>query len=469
MLQKTILLRIFFALSMLVLVAACGPYMRQTLQPRRALIGPETPAKKTLLGLPKPQEKIVTAVYKFRDQTGQYKPSETGANWSTAVTQGATTILIRALEESGWFIPIERENMANLLNERKIIRSSRAQYEGGDENSSALIPPLLFAGVILEGGIISYESNILTGGAGIRYFGADVSGQYREDRISIYIRAVSTANGKVLKTVYTTKSILSQEVSVGLFRYVKSKRLLEAETGFTYNEPSEICVTEAIEKAVESLIIEGVQDKIWGLKNARDSASVSFTNYNEEKRINYSSDPLGHKIENDNRGKLALGASVGSNKYYGDFTAGDIRPSTFFSIGLGIGHHLSIDSEIGYRGLAVQKKVDDYSYTGDLSLRYIFLPNDQFTPYLSAGVGIDHNSNGVGLSGDVVFPKINGSFGMEYMASKRLGFSVSSKWNYYLSDRFDGAQSGQNNDMAWGISLGMKVYLMKLKQRVAHY
>ena len=133
--QKTILLRIFIVLCFVVLVAACGPYMHQPMQPRRAIIGPETPAKKALLNLPKAQEKIVVAVYKFRDQTGQYKASETGANWSTAVTQGATTILIRALEESGWFIPIERENMANLLNERKIIRTSRAQYEGGDQNN----------------------------------------------------------------------------------------------------------------------------------------------------------------------------------------------------------------------------------------------------------------------------------------------------------------------------------------------
>ncbi|HRG14128.1 MAG TPA: CsgG/HfaB family protein, partial [Macellibacteroides fermentans] len=198
--------------------------MQQPLEPRRASLGPESPAKRILLDLPEPKEKIVTAVYKFRDQTGQYKPSDNGANWSTAVTQGATTILIRVLEESGWFIPIERENISNLLNERKIIRSSRAQYE---KNEDVLLPPLLFAGVILEGGIISYETNVLTGGSGVRYMGISLSGQYREDRVSIYIRAVSTSNGQVLKTVYTTKSILSQEVSAGVFKYVSAKRLLE--------------------------------------------------------------------------------------------------------------------------------------------------------------------------------------------------------------------------------------------------
>jgi len=373
------------------------------------------------------------------------------------------------LEESGWFIPIERENMANLLNERKIIRTSRAQYEGVDANSESLLPPLLFAGVLLEGGIISYESNILTGGAGIRYFGADASGSYREDRISIYIRAVSTANGKVLKTVYTTKSILSQEVSVGLFRYVKAKRLLEAETGFSYNEPSEICVTEAIEKAVESLIIEGVQEKLWGLKNPKDTTSVSFTNYMDEKRLNYKTDIIGRVLEKENRGKLTLGATVGSNTFYGDYTSGDIRPKSSLSLGVAFSHHLYLDSEIGYRGLMVKKKVDDYSYFSDLSLRYVFLPYDKISPFISLGGGFDYNRQGVGLSTDQIFTKLNGTFGLEYMARKNIGLSISSDWDYYLSDRFDGMRNGTYNDMSWGISVGIKFYLIKLNQKVAYF
>ena len=465
MIQKNILLRIFNVLIFMVLVAACGPYMHQPLRTRRAVLGPETPAKKVLLELPEAKEKIVVAVYKFRDQTGQYKASETGANWSTAVTQGATTILIRALEESGWFVPIERENMGNLLNERKIIRTSRAQYEGGDENSSSLLPPLLFAGVILEGGIISYESNILTGGAGIRYFGADASGQYREDRVSIYIRAVSSSNGKVLKTVYTTKSILSQEVSVGLFRYVKTKRLLEAETGFTYNEPSEICVTEAIEKAVESLIIEGVQGNLWALKNPQDTASVAFAHYLEEKQINYQSDELGRILEKNNRGKLILGLSGGSSSYRGDYSSREVSPKSSLMMGFALNRHLSLDAQLGYRGLMVKKvKLDDYSRFGDLSLRYVFLPYEKLTPYLSLGAGFDYNSKGVGLSGNQLLPLVNGSVGLEYMVRKKLGLSVSSGWNYYLSDQFDGAKSSQYNDFGWGISVGMRFYLINLKK-----
>ncbi len=57
--------------------------------------------------------------------------------------------------------------MANLLNERKIVRSSVAQFKEGEN-----LPPLLFAGIILEGGIVSYDANIITGGGGLRYFSA---------------------------------------------------------------------------------------------------------------------------------------------------------------------------------------------------------------------------------------------------------------------------------------------------------
>ncbi len=455
--RKSILLRGIVAIILMIQVAACGVYMHQPVKPRRAMVGPETPAKKILLNLPEAREKIVVAVYKFRDQTGQYKPSETGANWSTAVTQGATTILIRALEESGWFIPIERENMANLLNERKIIRSSRMQYEGvQDEN--ALLPPLLFAGVILEGGIISYESNLLTGGAGIRYLGTDVSGQYREDRISIYIRAVSSANGKVLKTVYTTKSILSQEISAGFFRYVKSNRLLESETGFTYNEPSEMCVTEAIEKAVESLVIEGVEDDLWTLRNPQDTASIAFANYYREKELNYNSDELGRLIRPDNRGALTLGFCLGTNTLWGDSVSSkpDLKASVI--LGLACSDHLSLDLEGGWRKVMIRQDLKDHSITGDLSLRYIFLPYEKFTPWLSIGGGYDFYSSGAKMSRRKFIPRARAVAGFEYLLTKKCGISVSSGWDYYLNDRIDGVSSGKYNDFSWGMSLGLNLY-----------
>jgi len=194
-------------------------------------------------------------------------------------------MLNKALEDSGWFIPIEREGLPNLLNERKIIRSTMTQYQAQNNEGGNLpsLPPLLYAGVLLEGGIISYETNLVTGGFGLRYFGLGGSTETRKDRVTIYLRAVAVKNGKILKSVSTSKSILSREVNFGVYRFVRVKRLLEAETGLSTNEPPSMCVLEAIEKAVYDLIIEGIQDGLWSLENPEDINSPLIQNYLKEK------------------------------------------------------------------------------------------------------------------------------------------------------------------------------------------
>jgi curli production assembly/transport component CsgG len=241
-------LKKLYFVSFLFLLTGCGAYFNQPVSIQNAEIGEPTPASKLLKNLPKPKDKIVVGVYKFRDQTGQYKPTDVGSTFSTAVTQGATSILIKALEDSKWFTPIERENLGNLLNERNIIRSTRQEYLKNANPDDTQLTPLLYAGVLIEGGIVSYDSNVITGGFGARYFGAGGSTKYRQDRVTIYLRLVSTANGEILKTIYISKSILSQAIDASLFRYVNFKRLLEVETGYTKNEPMQMAVTEAIEK-----------------------------------------------------------------------------------------------------------------------------------------------------------------------------------------------------------------------------
>ena len=152
MLRKSIVISV-----LLILMSGCGARLKQPFLTENARIGEDTtPENKILTGV-LPEEPIIVGVYKFRDQTGQYKQVENGTSWSTAVTQGATTILLKSLEDSKWFTPLERENVSNLLNERQIIRSTRKQYSNGQDiqNDADILPPLLFAGLILEGGIIS--------------------------------------------------------------------------------------------------------------------------------------------------------------------------------------------------------------------------------------------------------------------------------------------------------------------------
>jgi hypothetical protein len=169
------------------------------------------------------------------------------------------------------------------LNERKIITSTRLQAQAAGGAKLPPLPPLLYAGVLLEGGIIGYDTNLVTGGLGVRYFGVGGAGKMRKDRVTIYLRLISVQNGQVLKSVSTTKSVLSREVDFGVYRFVSVQRLLEVETGLSTNEPASMCVLEAIEKAVCDLIIEGIQEGLWELKNPADFDHPAIRRYFEEK------------------------------------------------------------------------------------------------------------------------------------------------------------------------------------------
>ena len=206
--------------------------------------------------------KLVAAVYGFTDKTGQRKPSDKMANISTAVTQGAEVWLIKALQEVGqgeWFQVVERVGLDNLTKERQIIRQARQSV--GDERQ---LKPMMFAGVIIEGGIIGYDSNVLTGGAGARYLGVGPSTQYRKDVVTVTMRMTSTQTGEVLLSVSTTKTIISTGSSMTFFRFFDmGTTSVEVEAGHTINEPVNYAVRVAIEQAVVELIKAGEKRELW--------------------------------------------------------------------------------------------------------------------------------------------------------------------------------------------------------------
>lgn len=235
---------------------------------------PGTGMTRELMRLPAPKGKVAVAVYGIRDQTGQYKPAP-DSSFSTAVTQGASAILIKALLDSGWFVPVERENLQNLLTERKIVRALEGPPDKSTQATPApAIPQLLPAAVIVEGGIIAYESNVRSGGIGANYLGIGLSTLYRVDQVTVSLRSVDIRNGKVLASVSTTKAIYSYEVRPTVFKFVNFKDLVQFEAGMTRNEPAQLCVREAIEAAVIHLVAQGIEQGHWDLKDGKDLALV---------------------------------------------------------------------------------------------------------------------------------------------------------------------------------------------------
>ncbi len=232
----------------------------------KATITPATLSSSDLEALPKPMGQVVAAVYGFRDMTGQYKPQPDSA-YSTMVSQGGTAILMKALLESSWFLPVEREGLQNLMTERRIVR---AINEGNVNAGPPQLPNLLPASIIIEGGVIAYESNVKTGGAGLRYYGFGVNDQYRTDQITVSLRAIDVRTGRVIASVATTKTVYSQKLQGDFFRYVRFKRLLEAEAGVTRNEPTQLCLQDAVEAAVVRMVALGIRSNLWTLADQND-------------------------------------------------------------------------------------------------------------------------------------------------------------------------------------------------------
>ncbi|WP_144051797.1 CsgG/HfaB family protein [Fibrisoma limi] len=437
-------------------LTGCSPYFQQPTRPRAARLGEETAITSELRRLPPAKEKVVAAVYKFRDQTGQYKQSEVGSTFSTAVSQGTTNILLKALEESGWFTPIERENVGNLLNERKIVRSSVAQYKDGEN-----LPPLLFAGVILEGGVVSYDANIITGGAGLKYFATGGSTQYRQDRVTVYLRAVATRSGKILKTVYTSKTILSQSVDAGIFRYVRFKRLLEAETGFTTNEPAQMAVTEAIEKAVHSLVIEGIRDGLWTVSDKAAAQTKPLLDaYDKEKTEMSETDVYGVRKYAMNAPFWCLQPYGSVWRYSGDYGRRVLETGYGASFDFHITPVVAIQINGGVGTLASRETFRSNVSTLDANLFFRMLPFQRTTPFVYVGAGMisRRGNSAFELQGSRYY-KINSGIGLQYTPAKAFSIRTTLEYAQPLTDDLDGITAGRFNDYYLRASLGLVLNL----------
>jgi len=225
---------------------------------------------------------IAIAVYGFTDKTGQMKPNDKLAVFSKAVTQGAEVFLIKSLQDSkNWFKVVERVGLDNLIKERQLIRNQREVYEGKDARP---LKPMTVAGVMIEGGIIGYDSNIRSGGNGARFLGIGGSQQYRVDEITISMRLISVNSGEVLLTTAVSKTIFSTQHNVGVLRFVDAgTKALELENGMALNEPTTYAVRVAIEQAVYDMIVEGEKKGIWRFKKPAAAARPEEVKVEEKK------------------------------------------------------------------------------------------------------------------------------------------------------------------------------------------
>lgn len=258
-------------------LAGCSAFVPSIEQ--QANVGParlqDSPERMRLDAVPEIDgKKITIAVYDFTDKTGQRKPADRIANLSSAVTQGGEVWVIKALQEVGggsWFQVVERVGLDNLVKERQLIRNTREVYEKERPDGPTPLKPMLFAGLILEGGIVGYDSNVAVGGAGARYLGVGLQDEYRVDTVTVVMRLVSVSNGKVLMSVATEKTIASYRSGADIFKFLDlGTKIVESEIGWSVNEPVNYAVRAAVEAGVVELIYEGERNGLWNFKQYVD-------------------------------------------------------------------------------------------------------------------------------------------------------------------------------------------------------
>ena len=457
--MKSLLTTKLLLLTILGIMSSCGTMMNLPAEGDTSTLGEMTPYTKQLKELPAPEDKIVIGVYKFKDQTGQYKMAENGSNWSTAIPQGTTSILLKALEDSKWFRPIERENIGNLLNERQIIRSTRKEYEVAKDGKTIIsdqLPPLLYAGILLEGGIISYDTNVMTGGIGARYFGIGGGTQYRQDRVTVYLRVVSSMTGEIMKTVYTSKNILSTTVNGSFFRYIDTDRILEAEMGFTQNEPVSLAVTQAIEKAVYTLILECVEDGTFRIEKVHEKEVKDLLAQHHAEQIRNEKQLVGNKFNDKERSRASVLASVNGDLIKGDYTdakmniGGKVGFKYFFT------DHFNTELSAGFETLENKDIVkNNFMYT-ELNLEYLMLPKFSVSPYAYVGIGT--------MFKDKNFLKYQFGGGLEYLAGNNLSLRLNAQYDMGFDDTWDNFVNGKRKDQAFHIGLGINYYIKQAKK-----
>ncbi len=432
----------------------------ETVEP--ATIGSRSITNSELLSLPEPDKKVVAAVYSFRDQTGQYKAVSQGQSYSTAVTQGGASMLVKALEDSKWFTIVEREALSNLLNERKIISATRDSHAKQNNYAAQPLPSLLFAGIILEGGIISYESNVVTGGFGARYLGVGSHTKMQKDQVTVYLRAVSTQTGEVLKTVHATKSIISRLADAGVYRFVHFKKLLEVETGFSTNEPPQMCVQEAIEKAVLSLIIEGVDEGLWSLKDSSSIDNKIIDDYYAEKAGVLSEQDYSAYKKNDDVGRLSFHIA-GGIQMQGGSTNNSFEPAATLGLKIRVNPNFYIGADINASKVGHYAKYNTQVYHADLEGIIDLLPERRFSPQFYGGAFLSKSwaetINGEKISIQRKYPLglhvgMTFGIGVNHRITDRFMLNTTLDNHIAFSDYMDGVVDDSRTDNFWRVSFG---------------
>jgi curli production assembly/transport component CsgG len=254
--------------------------------------------------------------------------------------------------------------------------------------------------------------------------------------------------------------MLSQKLDVGIFRYVSLKRLLEAESGYTYNEPSFVAVQEAIDKAVLALIIEGVEDKLWALKDTSQMQSEVFQRYFAERAEDYNTDYLGN-TEISKEKSLSVGAGFSPTLYDGDRGSTQIQRHGHLDFGFFRNKPLQLEWTNGVGHVSNGENYSAKIASSSLLLHYDIFHQLASTPFLEGGYGVLYQDDRWFMKEPVwnenVFDFVHLGLGYQWKLKKMpLYLNTSVRSQIFLNDDLDDLNYGHYNDRLWYFNIGIE-------------
>jgi curli production assembly/transport component CsgG len=230
--------------------------------------------------------------------------------------------------------------------------------------------------------------------------------------------------------------------------------LLEAETGVTTNEPAQMALTEAIEKAVAALVIEGIKDKLWeSAEDDKACAEEAIAKYEAEKTEDQVTDVYGVKESFPKKG-FSISANYGVALLNSDYKFPAIKNVYGFDLNYRLFKNYELSLQGAQGEFVIGTNTSKWNSYG-LSNSFFFQPSQRFGGFIGAGIENVNISTSNHLN-------LNGSLGMEFHLNKNFALRATAGYYLFLKDLIDEKRFGKLNDNYWKSKIGFTYYLEKL-------
>jgi len=302
-------LRKYFYFFLIITILICSSFVVQAADKEKQKkvdipIYNVTDMSSYLKNLPKPINKIAVAVYGINDRTGQYLQKDNGTSNSTAISQGATDMLIGSLVKSGRFVVADRSILNPFMTEQDL---KRKKYQSFNSNEPFKLDKLIESRYIITGSITEYGI-IDTGGTRVKINGKGLNGENAIAYAALDLRVVDSETNEVVYTVSLKDGITGEKKGLDILSFFGGDILVDLESGVGYQEPINLVVRRLIDAAVYDMSVNFFADKT-GIKELLDSQEVNEINksFSEKALVSKS-----EKHKSNNLLILLIGAALGS-------------------------------------------------------------------------------------------------------------------------------------------------------------